>query len=281
VRGEGEAFLTEFLARQRASSRAAPPISARAASYGLSKAPNSRATSGGDPSNGSLAQIPNTEPAPYRQVCLLEITPHSDDGQPLQGSGWLATPNLVVTAGHCVFQRNLNSYALNIRVHLAVNGTGQEHYDTQDSHNLQSVKEWTHDGDLDADIGAIILPNAFVGPPGHFGYDNILSDADLEYLLVDILGYPDSKFSPDSLTMWGNEGLLSRPTPTRIFYGMQTVDGMSGGPVFYTDGNGRHIVGIHNYGDGEYGNFATRLTESVQNVIIGWAAKAKAVLGSS
>jgi V8-like Glu-specific endopeptidase len=221
-------------------------------------------------------EIPDTTELPYRQVALLEIYPTA--GKTLQGSGWLAAPNLIVTAGHCVFQRNLNSWARNIRVHLAVNGTGREWYQVQESHNLLSVSEWTDQGNQAFDIGAIILTNAFEGPPGNFGYDRIPTNDDLQNLLVTLLGYP-SEFTPDPETMCGDQGFLTGISPTQIYYGFESRGGMSGGPVFYTVGDDRYIVGIHNYGGSSLGNYATRLTAPVQRQIDRWGAMAASVLG--
>jgi V8-like Glu-specific endopeptidase len=79
------------------------------------------------------------------------------NGQLLQGTGWLAGSRTVFTAGHCVYQRNLASWALKIRVHLAVNGSDQELYPVQESHNLHSVEQWTNEGSEAYDYGAIIL----------------------------------------------------------------------------------------------------------------------------
>jgi V8-like Glu-specific endopeptidase len=275
IRGEGEPLLMGNVERRRNALKNARRLDARLASYGPGNdLPPCAGTA--DPSPIlSLVQIPDTTDVPYRQVALLEICTVA--GSTLQGTGWLASPNLVVTAGHCVYQRQFKSWARKIRVHLAVNGTGQEWYDVQESHNLQSVREWTDDGDETFDIGAIILPNAFAGPPGQFGYDRIHSDAELETKVIVLLGYP-SEGTADHETMWGDQGFLVAASPSQIFYDMESREGMSGCPVFYTTGQDRYIVGIHNYGGGSLGNYATRFTAPVQKAIKGWVAKADKVL---
>jgi V8-like Glu-specific endopeptidase len=276
LRGEGEKLLMSNLERRRNLTNQKGRIDARLASYGPIDGALLSAGSNGPSPIPSLVEIPDTTELPYRQVALLEIYPMA--GQTLQGSGWLAAPNLIVTAGHCVFQRLLNSWARTIRVHLAVNGTGQEPYEVQESHNLQSVSQWTDQGNEAFDIGAIILPNAFEGPPGNFGYDRIPTNDDLRNLLITLLGYP-SEGTPDSETMWGDQDFLTGISPTQIYYGFETRGGMSGGPVFYTLGSDRYIVGIHNYGGGSLGNYATRLTAAVQKQIDRWGAMAASVLG--
>ena len=137
------------------------------------------------------------------------------------------------------------------------------------SHTIFVASQWTNEGNQAYDYGAIILSNAIDGV-GQFGFTS-LSDSDLQSLLVTILGYP-AENTPDHETMWGDQGFLLGVSPTQIYYGMQTVEGMSGGPVFYTVGNDRYVVGIHNYGGDSPGNFATRITEPIANDITAWAS---------
>jgi V8-like Glu-specific endopeptidase len=134
-----------------------------------------------------------------------------------------------------------------IRVHLAVSGDNQEVYAVQQSHDLHSVLQWTDDGLEEYDYGAIILPEPFANPAGYFGFSE-RTDGDLDNLMVSILGYPTT--TPDHETMWGDQGFLVNVLPTQVFYDMETEEGMSGGPVFYTKGDNRYVVGIHNYGGG-------------------------------
>jgi V8-like Glu-specific endopeptidase len=276
LRGEGEKLLMGNIQRRRSLLAQRERIDARLASYGPPDGASPCAASNGRSPILSLVEIPDTTQLPYYQVALLEIFPVA--GQRLQGSGWLAAPNLIVTAGHCVFQRNLNSWARTIRVHLGVNGTGQELYQVKESHNLHSVSEWKDQGNQAFDIGAIILTNAFEGPPGNFGYDRIPTDDELRDLLVSLLGYP-SEGTPDRETMWGDQGFLTGISPTQIYYGFESRGGMSGGPVFYTVGDDRYIAGIHNYGGSNLGNYATRLTLPVQRQIDRWKALAAGLLG--
>jgi len=131
IRGEGEQALAgRMAARQKAAGRT-PLVDARLASYSSLSTPSPSVGETG-PLIPNLVRITDTRASPYRQVCFLEITPAG--GDPLQGSGWLAAPNLVITAGHCVFQQQFKRWANTIRVHLAVDGS-DEPYDTQDSHN--------------------------------------------------------------------------------------------------------------------------------------------------
>jgi V8-like Glu-specific endopeptidase len=255
---------------RRRAAIALRPLDARAASYRFrtNDAQGTQATA--SPVDGqkevlSLVEIEDTVDAPFRHVCLLEIWPAI--GKPLQGTGWLVSKRTVITAGHCVYQRDQRSWAFNIRVHLAVNGTGNELYQVQESHNLHSVQQWTGEGQEAYDYGAIILPKPL--DAGFFGL-SILPDADLQDLLISLLGYPTTTL--DNQSMYGDQGFLHSVEPGQIFYDMESEPGMSGGPIFYTKGGLRYAVGIHNYGGSSAGNYGTRISQPVYNDIKAWAA---------
>src|SRR5262245_13709418 len=232
VRGAGEPELMGCIERRREAFRGTRrPLPARRASYTRLRASGRPTANGGTPIIPSLCPIQDTTQFPYRVVCLLEI--HTRTGEVLQGSGWLASPNTIITAGHCVFQREYLAWASYIRVHLAVNGTGNEHYEVQQTQHINSVAEWTQQGDESYDYGRVVLPNPV--DAGNMGY-TALTDQQLQALLIAILGYP-AEGTADHETMWGDQGFLTGISPTQIHYAAQTREGMSGGPVFYTDGD--------------------------------------------
>lgn len=264
VRGDGEPILMTCVERRRDALKGTPRLAARHASYTRTNAGGRPAANGSGPVIPSLVQITDTTQFPYRVVCLLEI--HTAGGTVLQGSGWLVSPNTIITAGHCVFQREYNAWASYILVHLAVNGTANEFYIVQQTQDIHSVAEWTQGGDQSYDYGCIVLPTPV--DAGNMGYTS-LTDEQLKSLLIAILGYPAEQ-TPDHETMWGDQGFLTGVSPTQIYYALQTLEGMSGGPVFYTNGDDRYVVGIHNYGGGAYGNYATRISDPVANSITKW-----------
>jgi V8-like Glu-specific endopeptidase len=265
LRGEGEPIFAGNIERRRKAMLEAKPLGALMASsrYRKDGGEGTKPTNGspGEDPIPSLVQIPNTIIEPYRHICLLEIWPVN--GVPLQGTGWLAGPQTIITAGHCVYQQDLRSWASSIRVHIAVNGENNESYTVQESHNLRSVEQWTVDGLEAYDYGAVILPQPV--DAGFFGIGQ-LNDADLQNLLVSLIGYPTT--TPDHETMWGDEGFVVAVQPTQIYYDFETEDGLSGGPVFYTKDGKRYVVGIHNYGGAA--NYGTRISAPVFDDITAW-----------
>jgi V8-like Glu-specific endopeptidase len=270
LRGYGEPELIPALLRQQA----APPagvLSAWSASYGeRAIGGRNRPTAANGVSSEHLTQILDTTSQPWR--FLVNLTTFMPTGQALGGSGWLLGPRTVITAGHNVFSRMLNSWANRVEVRVARNGTS-EPYPVQavSGSELQSVEGWVNDGQEASDFGALILPQPVSA--GSFGIDTGITDAQLNSVLIAVAGYPLLQ-SDTWGTLWAEAHFIAQATEDRLYYAVATVEGMSGGPVFLTDQNGaRFVVGIHNYlsSDNQFG-IATRVNPLVANYLAQWRA---------
>ncbi|WP_406698939.1 trypsin-like peptidase domain-containing protein [Singulisphaera sp. Ch08] len=212
------------------------------------------------PSGDDRQAIAETRVPPWRWICSLIIT--APDGTQWLGTGWLASPRLVITAGHCVFIHGRGGWADQVDVYPARNGPlAPYHFSSTD---LRSVKGWVYRQSPESDYGAIILPEPTAGL-GYFGY-GVLDDDDLSELLVNVYGYPTDK-APG--TLWGHDRILEQVLPRTIIYDISTFGGQSGCPIFYRQAGRRYAVGIHNYGD-ITGNTATRITAEVFDNIEAW-----------
>jgi V8-like Glu-specific endopeptidase len=205
-------------------------------------------------------QVTNTTDFPWRCICFLVIT--AQDGSRWVGSGWLANPRTVITAGHCVYLHGAGGWAKQIEVSPGRNGASSP-FNPFVATDLRSVSRWTEEQDAQFDYGAILLPeNSSVG---FFGYAS-LPDAELQDVLANVYGYPADK-QPG--TLWGSSRKLSQVQPRTLIYNISTFGGQSGCPVFIKTGEERNVVGIHNYGDLS-GNSATRITDDVYDDIEAW-----------
>src|SRR6266542_2412050 len=181
-------------------------------------------------------QVTDTTAFPYRCICFLIIT--AADGTLWQGTGWFASPRLVVTAGHDVFSARQGGWAKQIEVFPACNGNDTP-FGSSVSSDFRSVKGWVEALDPDtpdaqaSDYGAILLPES--SPVGYFGYAS-LSDTELQSMLVNVYGYPSDK--PDR-TLWGHYRLLSQLGPRQLFFKISTAAGQAGSPVFIKEGDHR------------------------------------------
>jgi V8-like Glu-specific endopeptidase len=207
--------------------------------------------------------ITDTLDFPWRCVCHLVIT--AQDDSHWVGTGWLASPRTLLTAGHCVYLHGNGGWAKQIEVYPARNGDDLPY--SYVSTDLRSVSRWTEDKNAKFDYGAILLPEDT--PVGYFGYES-RSDGELLHSLVNVYGYPADK---QEGTLWGHYRQLGQVLPRTLVYNISTFGGQSGCPVFLKNGDDRVVVGIHNYGDVS-GNSATRITDDVFDDIEAWKAEA-------
>lgn len=214
-------------------------------------------------------EVGNTEAYPWRCICSLNI--QAADGRAFIGTGWLVSPRVVLTAGHCVYMHDAGGWATSVEVIPGRRGSHHP-YESCTSRALRSVRGWTDNGDSDFDYGAILLPeaNRYGDQLGWFGYTT-RTDAELTSGVVNLSGYPGDK---PAGTQWFHSLAVASHTGRKFRYEIDTFGGQSGAPVWQllSDG-GRYGVGIHTSGHIS-GNSATRITTEVFNNIVGWIGQA-------
>ena len=150
-----------------------------------------------------------------------------------------------MTAGHCVFNKCLRSWNQSIDVIPGMD----EHmrpYGSAASSDFRSVSQWTKRFLVTHDYGCIVLPEEEpLGiKTGWWGFASLSTRA-LRRLLVNNSGYPhDKPFG----TQWFNGGRITRVSPHRLYYMLDTMGGHSGSPIWRSKDGVRHAVGIHAYG---------------------------------
>lgn len=201
---------------------------------------------------------------PWRWCCELLIT--YPNGAGARGTGWFIGQRAVMTAGHVVYSAANGGWASSIEVIPGMDGNSRP-YGSQIGISFRSVVGWVSNSDPEYDYGVIILPNGSLGSTvGWFGFA-VLSDAELQNLLVNNAGYPgDKPFG----TLWFNAGVITSVTSRRLFYMIDTFGGQSGSCIWRLSNGTRHAVGIHGYGGCP--NKAVRITTPVFNNMSAWKA---------
>lgn len=208
-------------------------------------------------------RINSTTGVPWRWTCRLVIT--MPDGKQYTGTGWLAGPRCVVTAGHCVHGGGRGkSWASRIEVIPGMNGSTRP-YGTVSSNQFITVRGWTQDRNRDYDYGCIILPSAIGNSLGYFGFTNA-SDSTLRSMLFNTAGYPGDKSSG---TMWFTTGRLSGLSARRIFTQTDIMGGQSGSAFWRLSNGSRHAVGIVAAED-PVQNHVVRINQEVFNNLLSW-----------
>lgn len=209
-------------------------------------------------------RIMNTTPIPWRWICSLLIT--ARDGSRWIGTGWLAGPRLVVTAGHCVYIHSRGGWVRSVEVIPGRNAAVRPFGQSVSTH-FHSVVGWTVNEKRTHDYGAIILPanQKFGNQLGYFGFAN-LSTPTLTNLLVNLSGYPGDK---PAGTQWWHARRITAVAPSVLTYNIDTAGGQSGSPVWRLQAGRRQAVGIHTNG-AVTGNSATRINKPVYDNLQFW-----------
>jgi glutamyl endopeptidase len=197
---------------------------------------------------------------PWRMIASLSIYPQSGAGA-LTGSGWFIHPRVLLTAGHCVYDKGqLGGHARKIVVRPGLGG-GKEPYGTVTAVKVAALDRWIQYQDADFDVGCIYLSEDLGEKTGLFDL-HAPTDAELNNRLVNISGYPVDRMPTGNQYFHANR--VQTATARSIYYDVDTFGGQSGSPVFLQDEPGAYpvAIGIHAYGTGRTPPFPGMVTNS-------------------
>lgn len=178
-------------------------------------------------------------------------------------SGFMYSPRMVATAGHCVHTggtagafRNKNL----MKVYAGRDGALSP-FGFCTVLRLHTVVGWATNNDPRFDYGAMRL-NCTVG--NTVGWFGMYTPGAPDNTPATISGYPGDK----PRDQWTSSDKIRQTSNERIAYRMDTIGGHSGSPVWHdrteaTAATGTWTIGVHNYAVGSFGvntNSAARLT---------------------
>lgn len=195
--------------------------------------------------------VTNTTDFPNRAIVYI----HQPNGSQ-HCTGWLVSPDTVVTAGHCVY--NEGNWIHGLEFSPGANGS-ERPYGTATMKAQWTDVGWVSRGDDRLDWGIVKLNRSFP-EVGYFGYR--WQRASLNCTNVEIRGYPGDKPAGE---LWGMAGPIRESGGNNLYYDMDTFAGQSGSPVFL--GDVAQSVAIHTGWSASKHNRSTRITESLFNII--------------
>ncbi len=223
----------------------------------------------------------DTDQYPWQCICSLLMT-DGRTGKQFVGTGWLISPRVVLTAGHCVylydrdsFPNDTGAWATSIEVSPGRNGN-ERPFGSVECNVLRSSQRWVNDKNTFYDFGAILLPetNRFGDQLGWFGYAAWDEDV-ISSNVLNLSGYPADK---DAGTQWFHKQNALSVDENEIIYSIDTFGGQSGSPVWIKTAEGhRYGVGIHKAGPrvtGSGRNSAKRINQATFDLITSWVAEA-------
>lgn len=219
-------------------------------------------------------RISNTFESPYKKICLLEF--ETPDGAGGIGTGWLIGPRTVVTAGHCIYNRDSDTGVgwMRMAKYKVYAGRSLEQFAGEAKVvDMATTQQYVEHGLEAYDFGVLYIDSSLGNDDQLGSFEIGIVGESTNSMLVSVLGYPGDKQKGMYGTMWGDTNLIKSVTNDRLSYAVDTMPGNSGGPVIYWDGQGAAmVVGIHNYGGGENAteNYATRINEAVAGQLRQW-----------
>lgn len=219
-----------------------------------------------------LKPVADSSQPPWNCICALAVV--TPDGSELRGTGWLASPQIVITAAHNLFHKHLlGGWASRVDV-LVPNGSGTGFSNRRAKH-FDTITQWQSEHDPGLDLGFIALERS-AEVPGLTWY--VANDETLQTSKCTVAGYPSTRDSP---VLMCHQNSLNAVTTRRLFYRIDTDEGMSGAPVIIGDSvtHGSSVVAVHGYGTsadstelvGQPTNSALRVSGSISSILQAWA----------
>lgn len=171
---------------------------------------------------------------PLSNLCLIEVV-FERSGPRFRGTGWLASPNTVVTAGHVIDPpRSRNSGRFRLKME----------FPGSSSQRFTAIAAKTHPDWRGApaelfDVGVIRLPI----PLSQQSLIQAIPNRVFDGISVTIPGFP-LHHSVGRRLVTHTERVLSS-NKERFFHQVDVEDGHSGAPVIIRKSNGFRVIGIH------------------------------------
>lgn len=193
-------------------------------------------------------RISNTRDWPYRGTVYLQAM--FSTGEKRLGTGFMMGPNLLVTAGHAVYDdvtsdKKFNpEFAVEVNVYAGINGEKPkpEYLYYAESKVISIQKEYYETKHENYDWAVIELDRNLGDETGIYGkIENWYEKGSSIYSY----GYPDSDDDELKRTMWEAHGTITGKKDSLYLSDIDNTRGQSGSPIFMTHKNGEiYVCGI-------------------------------------
>jgi len=205
----------------------------------------------------------NTTSNPYNKIVRLGFSDYKGN---YTGTGFLVSPDTVVTAAHTVIENGKLTSDSPLYIQPGYDN-GYLPYGQTLATNIHYYDAWSVYGDSEYDIAVIKLASNIGNRTGYFGIQKVIPS------YATIAGYPGANIDYQTNKvgkMYAHSGSVSKygNSENLLTYKIDTTPGNSGSPIF----NNNIVYGVHTSGNSE-ANFGVRFNQTFYNWI-GTLAKA-------
>ncbi|KAI3529394.1 ATP synthase F1 [Colletotrichum abscissum] len=190
----------------------------------------------------------------FRSIVKIQARFNSGNDQTIwmMGTGWLVSPDTVVTAGHVVYDwRNRWQAAIEVKCFIGYSGlssVGTSKVQGRFGEHVVTTAHWVNGNNKRAhDVAFLKLNRPFTGNLRTIPFQNTPTNG--IGLRLGVVGYPGDKHSQHPSGDDDEEGAQMYEEFTRVNYSIQ--DSQSGAPILQATNDGGFVsIGTHCYGGG-------------------------------
>lgn len=197
---------------------------------------------------------------PYDAIVRLLI---DVDGVEYRGTGFMVKPNVMLTAGHNIYDHDANKYCDKVYV-VDKNGDLYQVYDAQIAPQFMLDSSDKYDW-------AVAKVAVKPGETGHYMKFKRMDERtspDVTGKEGEVAGFPAEVRDVDTTDMYTEMGKITSYVEAEklLNYSIDTSGGNSGSPLIYCIDGTPYAIGIHVSGSGS-GNTARAIDENISNII--------------
>lgn len=212
----------------------------------------------------------NASQYPYR--CIGVLVAFYSNGSSTYGTAYMISPNVAVTAGHCIYDKELLEFPSAMIFYPGASGNGNisDSYGYANAVEAAVSVEWYTSLDDNYDWGVVSFGNNYIGSNcGYLGISYI--DRNPAGRTVTISGYPNEY----QFNQYAHSGTIQSSSTTYIFnYDVDVTQGQSGAPILYYNSGSWFTLGVHTteqfYAGTVYRNSGARYTSDLYDFLVAY-----------